>query len=124
MVKGAAYGNKAKGTNSGKMVNAWGRRLQRDWMLTAANVQDTDKEGNQVGEKLNIHTIRSLAYLEEAIKWNPDGNFDRISAMGMLMILRAERMKHLERVRDNTHEVGSALAEDTYFRQNYNTFIY
>ena len=29
----------------------------------------------------------------ELISWNPDDNFDRVSAMGMLMILRAEREK-------------------------------
>ena len=30
------------------------------------------------------------------IKWNPDGNFDRISGAGMIMISRANRLRFLE----------------------------
>ena len=37
--------------------------------------------------RLNLHRLRSIGYIEEAIYWNPDGNFDRVSAGGMLFIL-------------------------------------
>lgn len=77
------YGNKAKGTNSGKEVNAAGRRLLKDWMLTTAY-------GEQEGGLMNLQKIRSIGLIEEAIMWNIDGNFDRISAMGMLMIYKEE----------------------------------
>jgi len=36
----------------------------------------------------NLYTIRSRALLKELINYNTEGNFDRISAMGMLMLLR------------------------------------
>lgn len=77
------YGNKAKGTNSGKEVNAAGRRLLKDWMLTTAY-------GEPDGGLMNLQKIRSIGLIEEAIMWNIDGNFDRISAMGMLMIYKEE----------------------------------
>lgn len=85
-MKYTPYGNKSKGTGSGVKINAWGRRLQVDWMFEQAY-------GEEDGI-LNMHTIRSIGYLKEAVAWNIDGNFDRVSAMGMLMILREEKAKY------------------------------
>jgi len=99
-VKGSGYGNKSLGTNATAPINTWGRRLQRDWLMSPAYMQDVDDEGNQIGQKLNMHCIRSIAYLEELIGWNQDGNFDRISAAGMLMIYREDRLKYIQQ-RDN-----------------------
>ena len=41
----------------------------------------------------NLFHIQSPAFLQELISWNPEGNFDRISAMGMLMIILEDRVK-------------------------------
>jgi len=90
MVKGINHGNKSKGTNSGKRINEWGRRLAADWMLSPA--YDTDPEAETV---MNMFKIRSIGLIKEAIAWNMDGNFDRISAIGMLMILREERINRV-----------------------------
>ena len=118
-VKTAGYGNKSLGTNSGKTINAWGRRLQRDWLLAPAINKNTDEDGNIIDNTLNLHKIRSLAYLEELIKWNSDGNFDRVSAMGMCMILRADKMKFLDSYKGMDNSNGSELAADDYFTLNY-----
>ena len=40
--------------------------------------------------KLNLHTIKSLAFLDELIMWHGDGNFDRVSGFGILMIFLNE----------------------------------
>ena len=109
----------SKGTNSGKTINAWGRRLQRDWLLTPAINKNIDNEGNIIESTLNMHKIRSLAYLEELINWNADGNFDRVSSMGMCMILRADKMKYIESYKNIDTTNGSELAQDPYFRANY-----
>jgi hypothetical protein len=114
-VKGGSYGNKAKGSNSGKMINAWGRRLQKDWMQSKAFTQDYDEDGNQVGEKSNMHTIRGIAYLEELIAWNIDINADRVSAMGMLMIYREDRLKYLA----NASGTEEGEEEDKYIEENF-----
>jgi hypothetical protein len=82
------------------MINIWGRKLQADWLISPAYTpfeeEEKDSEGNVVETPkfLNLHKVRSLGYLRELISWNPDDNFDRVSAMGMLMILRADREKY------------------------------
>jgi len=81
-------GNKSKGCNSSKKLNQWGRRLQATWMVQKAYAQSEEEEEK---EYLNLHKIRSIGYIKEAIAWNEDVNADRVSAMGMLMILRADR---------------------------------
>jgi hypothetical protein len=90
------YGNKKKGTNSGVEVNAWGRRLQAEWMMQPARGTGyTKDDGTEVPPKINLHMIRSIAYLKECSMWNPDGNFDRISGAGMLFLYR-EDLKRLD----------------------------
>lgn len=101
-VKGVAFGNRAKGTSANKMINSWGRKLQADWLISTAYnpfVEDEvvlDELGHivETPKLLNLHKVRSIGYLKELISWNPDDNFDRVSAMGMLMILRADRAKY------------------------------
>lgn len=108
------YGNNAKGTRaSSKAINAWGRQLQADWMKTRL---DSDDEEDK---RLKMHTIRSTAYLEECIKWNPDGNFDRVSAAGMLFILREDRYKQIQTNKDKSNNPKDDLSNDTFFSKNY-----
>jgi hypothetical protein len=99
LVKSFGSGNQAKGCHANKQINAWGRKLQADWMVSDAFTPQLepkyDVNGNLIEppKALNLHKIRSIGYLKELLAWNPDGNFDRISAMGMVMILRADRAK-------------------------------
>lgn len=108
------YGNKAKGTHANASINSWGRLLQADWMRT--QIEGTDEED----ERLNLHTLRSLAYIEECIKWNSDGNFDRVSAGGMLFILREDRFKRIRSAKDNQDKQMKKLANDPFFKRNFN----
>jgi hypothetical protein len=107
------YGNKAKGTRASAQVNSWGRLLQADWMNSLAY---NNKEGD---EKRNLHRLRGFAYIEEAIYWNADGNFDRISAGIMLFILREERFKRTQSAKENQDKEVSRLANDPFFTKNY-----
>jgi len=92
-----SYGNKAVGTPSTQQINAWGRRLQADWMLQV----------NEYNGELNYMNIRDIGYIREAISWNIDGNFDRISDGNMLWILRQDRLKIVQ-------SNNNADAEDDY----------
>ena len=121
MQKTTYTGNKAIGTNSGKEVNRWGRRLQADWLLQPAyHVEEEDENGNKkISTKLNMHTIRSIGYLKELVAWNIDNNTDRVSAMGMLMILKEDRAKievNLSSKSTNT------IANDNFFKQHFTQF--
>ncbi len=93
MARAGNYGNKAIGTNSGTKINQWARRLQADWLLQPAYGGETEEEREKNINRLNMHTIRSVGYLKELIAWNKDNNTDRVSAMGMLMILKEDRSK-------------------------------
>jgi hypothetical protein len=108
------YGNKAKGTHANKEINKWGRLLQSQWMQTKAHGDDDDN-------RLNLHRIRSIPYLEECIAWNSDGNFDRVSASGMLFILREDRFKRINSLKGNVDKTIKKLANDTFFTKNYKT---
>jgi hypothetical protein len=110
-IKGNTFGNTAKGSPANKMVNIWARKLQADWMITRVPIAEDegdkkDDEGNIIEKPtmLNLHTIRSIGYIREAIAWNPDDNFDRVSAMGMCMILREDRLKFISVQREDAHK--------------------
>jgi len=104
------YGNKAKGTHANAQINSWGRLLQADWQLDKAHGEE---------DKLNLHKLRSLAYIEECIKWNSDGNFDRVSAGIMLFILREDRVKRTKTAKLNDIAPPKSLANDRFFSRNY-----
>jgi hypothetical protein len=107
-------GNKSKGVNSSKKLNAWGRRLQATWMVQTAYTQNADEEGEEK-VLLNLHKIRSIGYIKEAIAWNPDINTDRVSAMGMVMILREDRAKRLVTFEDT----NPGLENDSFWDRSY-----
>ena len=113
MTKDMGYGNTSKGTMANAEVNKWGRKLQADWMNTS--LEDDENPG-----KLKLHTIRGLAYIEECIKWNSDGNFDRVSAAGMLFILREDRYKRTQSAIANKDKQVETLANDKFFNRNFN----
>lgn len=108
------YGNKAKGTNANVQINKWGRKLHADWMLSPAYKVDDKEE-----DKLNLHTMRGIAHIEEAIRWNSDGNFDRISAAGMLFILREDRFKRIQSAIENQDKQIQKLSDDNFFKKNF-----
>ena len=110
------YGNKAKGTRANKQINSWGRLLQADWQRTLAYGDEEDK-------RLNLHRLRSLAYIEECIKWNEDGNFDRVSAGIMLFILREDRFKRIKSAKERGDEKVNNLANDQFFSKNFKSKV-
>jgi hypothetical protein len=113
MTKDMGFGNSSKGTHANAEVNKWGRKLQADWMNTS--LEDEENPG-----KLKLHTMRGLAYIEECIKWNSDGNFDRVSAGGMLFILREDRYKRTQSAIANKDKQVETLANDKFFNRNFN----
>lgn len=121
MVKGQLYGNKAKGTNATLPINAYARTLIRNWLLKpVVTVQVIDGEEQEVTVP-NLMFIKSKALLQELAQWNPDGNFDRVSSLGMLMLLREDKMITLggDVTRAIKHNSDSDLSNDKFFKKNY-----
>ena len=65
--------------------------------------------------------IRNIALLQELSQWNPDGNFDRVSAMGMLMLLREDKLRLLgpQGVQMDKFDNSDNLANDEFFTKNF-----
>lgn len=112
--KAALYGNRAKGTRTSVGVRAQGKRLQKSWMLKPQVYVDGEGEESTI---ITLRTIKSLGYLEELYEWNDDNNFDRISAMDMVMILREDRLKL---VRNRNKELEDTyVEEDSFISDNF-----
>ena len=68
---------------------------------------------------LNLQKIRSIGLVKELISWNANGNYDRVSAMGMLMILKEDRYAILKR-KDERKEWEKGLEQDEFFTTRWN----
>lgn len=122
MVKGSSYGNKAKGTNATAAINAYARNLLRSWLLRPVPVIQTIDGEDQEVMIPNLYTLRSRALIKELILYNSEGNFDRISSMGMLMLLREDKMiLYNGKVSRSKEEEASSsyLGNDPFFKKNY-----
>lgn len=116
------YGNKSKGTNASPAINAYARSRLRSWLLAPVIIMQTiDGEEKEV-KVPRLFTVRNRALLKELINYNSEGNFDRISAMGMLMLLREDRMIRYQgdvskekQERANNNYDGN----DPFFKRNY-----
>lgn len=116
------YGNKSKGTNASPAINAYARSRLRSWLLAPVPIMQTiDGEEKEVMVP-RLFTVRNRALLKELINYNSEGNFDRISAMGMLMLLREDRMIRYQgdvskekQERANNNYDGN----DLFFKKNY-----
>lgn len=122
MIKDTGYGNKAKGTNATEAINAFARNRLRAWLLKPTTViQVVDGEETEV-DIPNLFTLRSRAFIKELINYNSEGNFDRISAAGMLMLLREDRIiLYQGKVSEEKQEAANSsyLGNDPFFKRNY-----
>ena len=96
--------NTSKGINASGVVNSEGRNMIKSWLQE----KPSDKSETRIYE-----TIYSPSLLIELIMWNPHGNFDRVSALGMLMWLDSTMYKE---VTTRVEEVKTFLDND-YFSQ-------
>jgi hypothetical protein len=96
--------NTSKGINASMKVNQTARDYIKSWLLEPIS---------EKSEQRVIESIYSPAILKELIMWNPRGNFDRVSSLGMLMWHDATTRVHIE---ERTQEVKTFLDND-YFRK-------
>ena len=107
-------GNKSKGTVATKAVNEYGRKLYNIWLKKPAEGKDG---------LTNAQCLRSLGLVNESIQYNPQGNFDRISAMEKLFILVADREHRMGGSQEDINEARAGLAADPYFQKNYDRWL-
>ena len=120
--KARLFGNNTKGTTATAGINSYARLLLRNWLLqpiTVTKKSDTEEQIEIIVPKL--FTLKSRALIEELIGYNDLGNFDRVSSMLMLMLLREDKM-----IKYNGNLLGSKkeiendyLGNDPFFKNNY-----
>jgi hypothetical protein len=76
--------NTSKGINASGTINAEARSMIKSWLQERISTNS---------ETRVYETIYSPAMLTELVMWNPSGNFDRVSSLGMLMWLDATMFK-------------------------------
>lgn len=117
------YGNKSKGTQSTEPVKKYARRCIRDWLLKPIETISINAEGEEVVS--TIYTLQRLvnkALLEELAGWTPEGNYDRHDALGMLMLLREDKLRVLgsSSPQDRLNSSNTQYAgNDDFFNKNY-----
>ena len=109
-------GNRKYGTTATVQVNAYALRLVLKWLTTPAYGEDSE-------EVQNMHKLRFLGAVNELIAHNENGNFDRVSALGMLAILKEDKFSILKRKDEQKNrEVG--LENDEFFTSRVTRPIY
>lgn len=109
MVKVSSIGNKSKGARVNSNIINFGLNELLEWL--SAQAYDRE-EGIR-----NIDTIRSPQLLRELISYSPQINCDRVSALILLMILRADRQKITDMAKTNSIKTKSA---DPIWTKSYN----
>lgn len=122
MIKMQGYGNTAKGTVATAAINSYALELIRRWLLLPTPVV---REVNGIEQEIsipNLFHIQSRALLQELVSFNSEGNFDRVSSLGMLMLLREDRMilhqGSFDKVKEDTKD-KDYLGNDPFFSNNY-----
>lgn len=123
IIKSIGYGNKAKGVNAVVAVNNFANDLIREWLLKP--VTKIVKEGDEDKEITvpNLFHIKSRALLQELVSFNPIANFDRVRALGMVMLYREEQMIRFQgdtnKIMNNSYADKNYLGNDKFFTTNY-----
>ena len=121
LVKYSAFGSNAYGVNANAAINNYANGLIRDWFLKPTEI--IVKEGNEEVSKMvpQLYLLRCRALIEEAIGFNPFENYDRIRALGMVMLLREEMMIYYgdSFSTEVMNQRKSSLANDDFFMRNY-----
>lgn len=122
MSKPGGVGNTAKGTWAGSSVNGWARQLIVKYLLTPQTVITAEEGEEKEIKKRNLDFIKNKALLIELSQWNPFGNFDRVSAMGMLMLLREDKLRLMGGYyngKDEDWEDPDDILNDEYWKNNF-----
>jgi hypothetical protein len=124
LVQIGLYGNKAKGFNATNPLNNFANQLIRTW-LTKPKQMVIEKEDGTIEEVsvTNLSKLRAMALLRELANYNIDDNFDRVRALGAVMLYREQFNILYEgdvtKSQLNAYKSKNKLANDKFFTRNY-----
>lgn len=98
--KGTGIGNKSLGTNTNEAIINWSLGLILSWL--------EDEAYDKVDGTRNLDILLSPAMVKELISFSKDINCDRVSALGMLMILKEDRKRITEMAKNDSIKTKSS----------------
>jgi hypothetical protein len=98
--KGSIIGNKSLGTNTNEAIVNWSLGLILSWL-------ETDAYDKAEGVR-NVDILLSPGAIKEMISFSKDINCDRVSALGMLMILKEDRVRITEMAKTESVKTKSS----------------
>lgn len=109
LIKTTGVGNKSLGTSTNDSIINWSLGLILTWLESQAYDKE---EGIR-----NLDALLSVGLLKELISFSRDINTDRVSALGMLMILKADRARITEMAKNSSIKTKS---QDKFWDRAYN----
>ena len=131
VIKSIGFGNKAKGVNATHVVNTYANKLIKEWLLKINKFVKTllykDDNGEEYYkdvevQEFNLYNLRNRALIKELIQYNNDGNFDRVRALGMVMLYRQQYLiLYGGDVKEGveSYDEEDYLGNDPFFTNNY-----
>lgn len=104
--------NRRKGCHVSKEIKLWGEGKIKEWLETKLD-----------NNTLRLNTILSEPLLEELIKYNDRGNFDRVMAFMQIMIYR-EQLYNTQVKQKNEVEKNMRLFNQPLFSQHNDAYEY
>lgn len=122
LVKYSNFGSNRYGVNANAAINNFANGLIRDWLLKEVTMYKKDEHGEDMEVTMPmLYTLKNKALIEELVAFNPINNFDRIRALGMVMLYREEKMilygNNIGERKDEYDD--SYMGNDDYFKKNY-----
>jgi Homing endonuclease. len=122
MIKYSAFGSNKYGVNANPAINNYANDRIREWLKREVPVMVKDENNEETMIMMpQLYSIRSRGLLEELIAFDPVRNFDRIRALGMVMLYRESMIiQNGGNFNESNKKVKKVtLAEDDYWKRNY-----
>ena len=125
LIKTLGYGNTSKGVRATLPINNYANKLIQQWMLKPViKVTKDPTTGQDIEVQVpNLFNIKNRALLKECILYTPlQGNYDRIRALGLVMLYREMFIVMYQGILDKgrSYVPEDYIGNDPFFDENYN----
>lgn len=121
LVKYSNFGSNKYGVNANAAINNYANSLIREWLIKPVEIAVSKNGEDEIIHTQNLYLLRCRALIEELVAFNTENNFDRIRALGMVMLYREEKMILYQGnpSRDKDEIPSDYLGNDPFFQINY-----
>ena len=121
LLKPGAIGNQAKGIRATKPINNYADDRLKEWLIQPVYITKKDENGEDIEVAVKkLSSLKCRALIQELIKY-PIGNFDRIRAMGMVMLYREQFLiKYGGHIEEEEYKPEEDPGLDPFFTRNFN----